>query len=373
MQRTKYPKEQMHRIKYTKLTKDQIDKKLVPTATGPECASAYSDVLAGKSFKIVTDNGPALSYSFKDKRKLTVAEDSGAPVESGYGALSLDQVVLLSHMVPKTQKGYNVIIDLKSNLVTVIEVWFSGYKDNREIQRQIYYGYVESAGKEAPKARHHLTNRVEGKGFHWKQDTGIETLEFYPSIVSSSFVELTRLGGELTFCAPSDYVLINNEMFLYDRTECEFSGIFTLYVMDLFTAKQIGMRLGFNENDTLEYYLFQGTGEILGQIAIFEPFRDHGEKIVLGATVPAMTQKGQRPVYRPFEDNPPMTAEEVDAAIRKSSRIFAGADAMAGNILPLSDFLVGKEFTARYDDGPAWNYKAARGGVAMARRDLPSL
>ncbi len=63
-----YPKEQMHRIKYTKLTREQINRKLVPTAAGPRCASDVSDVFAGKSLKIVTDNGPALNYSFKDKR-----------------------------------------------------------------------------------------------------------------------------------------------------------------------------------------------------------------------------------------------------------------------------------------------------------------
>jgi hypothetical protein len=358
MQSVKYPKEHMHRIKYTKLTKEQIDQKLISAAGGPVCVSGLSDALIGKSLKIVTDNGPVLSYNFKSKGKLTVAEGGGTPVESGYGSLTLKRVVFFSHMIPKTQKGYSVIVDLESNLATVFEVWFSGYKDNREVQRQMYYGYVEVAGKEAPKARHHLTNRIEGKGFHWIQDTGIETLEFYPSIISSSFVELTRSGGELTFCAPSDYIMINDHMYIYDRVECEFSGIMTLYVLDLFGKKQVGVRLGFNETDALEYYMFKGTGEILGQLAIFEPFRDHGEKIVFGANMPPMTGKGQRAVYRPFGDNPPMSEEEVQKAIQKSTRIFAGGDAMAGNKMPLSDFLVGKELTVRYDNGgPVWNYK----------------
>ena len=39
------------------------------------------------------------------------------------------------------------------------------------------------------------TNRVEGKGFYWKQDNGAETLEFYPSAAYSNFVELSRLGS----------------------------------------------------------------------------------------------------------------------------------------------------------------------------------
>ena len=349
--------EPMHRFKYTKLTKEQIDQKLAPSAAGPKCASRFSDVLSGKSLHIVTDGGPALNYTFKGTNKLAVAEDSGAPVESGYGALNLEEVVFFSHMVPGTQKGYNVVVDFKSNLATVFEVWFSGYKDNREVQRQMYYGYIDVKGKEEPKARHHLTNRIEGKGFHWTQDTGIETLEFYPSIVSSSFVELTRHGGELTFCAPSDYIIINDTVFLFDRIEAEFSGIMTLYILDLFTLEQVGVRLGFDERDSLEYYMFHGTGEILGQLATFAPFNYHGEKIVFGERMPEMKGKGQRAVYRPLGDNPPMTEEEVYQASQKNTTIFAGGDEMAGNKMPASGFLAGKELTIRCDNGgPVWNY-----------------
>ena len=74
--------EPMHRFKYTKLTKEQIDQKLSAAAAGPKCASELSDALAGKSLKIVTDNGPVLNYVFKDKRRLTLAEGNGSPVES---------------------------------------------------------------------------------------------------------------------------------------------------------------------------------------------------------------------------------------------------------------------------------------------------
>ena len=122
-------------------------------------------------------------------------------------------MVFFSHMIPGAQKGYNVFVDLQTNLVTVFEVWLCSDKkevtlsrkevglDPREVQRQIYFGYVEVAGQKAPEKRHHLTNRIEGKGMYWKQDTGIETLEFYASIVSSNFVELTRHADDLSYCA----------------------------------------------------------------------------------------------------------------------------------------------------------------------------
>jgi hypothetical protein len=57
-------------------------------------------------------------------------------------------------MVPDTLKGYNLFVDLSTNLVTLFEVWFCGEKDNqgqaldnREVQRQIYFGYVDIPGQ----------------------------------------------------------------------------------------------------------------------------------------------------------------------------------------------------------------------------------
>ncbi len=108
------------------------------------------------------------------------------------------------------------------------------------------------------------TNRVEGKGFYWKQDAGAETLEFYPSAAYSNFVELSRFGGELSFCGPSDYIKINDDRYIYTRTECEFSGTFTAYVMDLNRVEQVGVRLGFDADDALEYYIFRGEGRMAG-------------------------------------------------------------------------------------------------------------
>jgi hypothetical protein len=368
----------MHRFKYTKLTEKQIAEKLKATEAGPACVSELSNALAGKAFKIVTDKGPVLNYDFANKKQLTVSENGGAKVSAGYGALKLKQMVFFSHMIPGAPKGYNVFVDLETNLATVVEVWLCSDRkektlqnkevtlDAREVQRQIYFGYLEVAGQNTPQKRHHLTNRIEGKGLYWKQDTGIETLEFYASVVSTNFVELTRHVDDLSYCAPSDYVLVNDNMFIYDRTECEFSGIFTLFVADLYTETQAGVRLGFNEKDELEYYMFQGTGKVVGQIAYLEPFDNHGttSMVVQAKTDPQAPGKGQRLVYRPVRDFQYMTDEQVHQAALRSTTAFSGGMMGApqanvtGNNMPFTDMLVGKEFTLRYDNGgPVQHYK----------------
>ncbi len=368
MQQVRYPKQQMHRIAYTKLTPGQIAAKLAAAAAGPQCVSKLADELTGQTLKIVTDGGPRLDYSFAGGSRLSLSENGAGAVDSGYGALTLDRLVLFSHMLPGTQRGYHVIVDRDTHLATVFEVWFSGYADNREVQREIYYGYVERAGREPPQARHALTNRVEGKGYHWQQDNGIETLEFYPSAIYSNFVELTRLGGELSFCGPSDYVKITDDLYVYSRVECEFSGVMTLYAFDANRVEQIGVRLGFDADDALEYYLFTGKGEWLGQIAQFEKFGDVGVPAVTGANG-APPAKGARRVYRPLKTNPIMTKAEVDAAVAAKKSVFGTPGPMAGNRLPTSDYLVGKELTLRFDNGPAVDYRFADSHTLRWRRE----
>jgi hypothetical protein len=138
----------MHRVKYTNLTKNQIGQKLKAVeASGPTSASALSDVLAGKSFKIVTDKGLRLDYEFRSKNQLTLSENGGSKIQAGYGALVIKQGVVFSHLIPGAQKGYNVYVDLETDLVTVFEVWLSSGKkektlsntevtiEDREVQR----------------------------------------------------------------------------------------------------------------------------------------------------------------------------------------------------------------------------------------------
>jgi hypothetical protein len=391
----------MHRFKYTKLTKDQIGAKLrAVEASGPKSVSVFSNALTGKTVKIVTKDGPTLEYRFASNRKLTLTE-GGKQITAGYGELTLGKIVFFSHLIPGEQKGYNVFIDQKTNLATVFEVWLSsGIKagtgqnqytlDDREVQRQIYFGHVDS-GQAAPTVLHAYTNRMAGKGLYWKQDGGIETIELYCSVVNTNFVELTRHIDNLSYVAPSDYVLVDDSTFLYNRTECEFSGIHTCFAMDLFDVRQVGVRFGFNEKDELEYYMFKGDGKVVGQLAYLEPFDEHGFRQMQAAPVaaparpavaagaaqaaaapapaapaPAAPVKGARATYRPVRTFTYMTDEQVHAAAETRTAAFGSTGAgdvppqTANNIynMPFSDILVGKTFTLRFDHGgPVREYR----------------
>ena len=200
------------------------------------------------------DGAPALTYRFTDRKRLSVSEGDGAAVQAGYGALTLDGLVLFSHLVPRTQRGYTVVVDRDTSLATVFETWFSGYEDNREVQRQVSYGYVEQRGRRGASraARHHQPHRGQGlllEAGHRRRNAGV----LPDGAVSPTSSSCTRFGGELSFCAPSDYIKINDDKYLYSRVEAEFSGTMTTYLLDPNRVEQIGVRLGFDQTDTLEY------------------------------------------------------------------------------------------------------------------------
>jgi hypothetical protein len=364
----------MHRIAFTKLSEGQILAALAGVArAGPVCASPLSDTLRGRSLRIVTDRGPTLAYKFTSERQLSVSEDGGRAIVTGYGALVQDHILLIAHLIPGTLRGYAVVIDERSDIVTVFDLWFGGFEDRREVMREIYGGYVETAGKPAPVTRHKPSNRAEGKGFYWKQDSGFETLDYYPSAAYSHFVELTGSGSELGFCAPSDYLQIDDEFYIHTRIEAEFSGTLTLYVMDLNRQEQIGVRLGFDRLDALDYYLFRGKGEWLGQIAQFERFGDTKGDVL---PLPENARKGERRVYRPVRSYPKMSREQVAKAVAGHRRVFAprigagsGASGMAVNGTPAVPVLSGKRFAIRYDGGLVMEYRVENADTLAWRED----
>ncbi len=365
---------QMHRISYSDLTEGQVTQALRPAASGPVSKSTLSNVLAGKRLEIVTDEGgPTLEYNFRNGRELELSENGGKAVKAGYGAMESRSLVLVSHMIPGAQRGYELVVDQHTRLATVFEVYFSGYaqqetaaateakrepqfkngRRNREAQRKIWFGYVDGGGA-APTARHTYTNRLEGKGIYWKQDNDIEILEFFLSITFSNFIELTRFGGEMTVCAPSDYIMVNDHQFIYSRIECEFSGTHTLQIVDLFDMTQKGVRLGLTEKDELEYYMYTGKGEITGQIATFEVFGNNSET------------RGPRRVYRPLETFDVMTDDQVKEQVLNHAHAFgdgkgSGAAGMGGYKSELITHFAGKKLTVRMDNGPAIEYEFVDG------------
>ena len=374
----------MFRINYTRLNKKQIED-VLSNITPPVCASGFCKCLTGKSLRIVLDKlpveGPVLEYEFLTETKLRLKENGSAAVECDYGALSLDNITLFSHMVPGTKKGYSVIVNWKTTVVTAFEMWFIDHEGtaidtakeifkhgdngklgafvNREVQRQYYFGFYEAPGHEPPESRDALTLRLENCIMDWKDDRGVNRLVTYTSNTFTTQVDLgTPDGGDvLTFV--SDILRINDFTYIYCFGEVEYSGRLNVEVLNLFKMEKIGVSMGINENDAFEHTLYKGCGKNLGRFATFYDFNDRGydySDLVKGRV--DFSVKGARSSYRPSIMYKPMTEEDL-AEAASNTHIFENSEEnimMSVQHLEQSDFCAGKTLTFRADDGFAVMY-----------------
>ncbi|MEO6388673.1 MAG: MoaF N-terminal domain-containing protein [Croceibacterium sp.] len=359
-----YPDVPLFRYPYTDLTEAQIASKLAaPARVGPASKGTLETDLAGTTLRIVTDGAGTLAWAFGSGNRVTLNN-----AESGYGALTLEHVTLIAHLLPGTTRGYAIVWNRLNNLATVFELWFGAEGPAprpREINRAVWHGYVDTGGGEAPVERHAPTLRLEGRAFAWTEDTGKRTIEYYPSVTYSHWVELDRLKDYRGYSAPTDYIQVTEEIYAVARVEAEFSGLLHMYLTDVNRLELAGLRFGLNGADELEFYMFRGTGEWLGQLARFEKLGDlSAEPLKI-----ENAKKGERRIYRPLATMDKMTRAEVDAVVAAGTHVFDRPSAMAGNGTAPSGALATKSFTVEYDGGPKMEYRFVSGDLLQWRKD----
>lgn len=357
-----YPSVPLFRYPYSQLSEAQIGAKLAPAAAGgPGSKGALETGLAGQTVRVVTDGGGTHTWQFGTGNRVTFNGATG-----GYGALTLDHVTLFTHVVPGSTRAWAVAWDRHNNLATVLELWWGGgpAPHTREINRAIWHGYVESEGP-APTERHAPTIRAEGRGYAWTEDTGLRTIEYYCSYTYTHWVELDRLRDSRGYSAPADYIQLTEDLLLFARVEAEFSGLLHMYLLDSNRLTSAGIRLGFNGADELEYYMFRGQAEWLGQNARFQKLGDFSASPI---PIPN-AKKGERRIYRPLATMDKMTPAEVDAAVAASTHVFDRPSAMAGNGTPPSGALATKSFAVEYDGGPRMDYRFVSNDQLQWRKD----
>ncbi|MDR2615890.1 MAG: hypothetical protein LBC28_04855 [Oscillospiraceae bacterium] len=354
---------------FNPMTAAEVEKKV---AAKPKAeVDKIIDCAKGRRFSLKFDGEFApskLEYDITDDSALSFTEGEATYSKVPYSAARLDKLLLITHLVPGTSRGWHIILDTETELVTAFETWFGisipvggdlfGMKQPtgtrevpREIQRHYHFGYaVTESGKykdSKPEKLHTTTNRLEGRGLHWKYCCGSEYLTFFPSVVCSTTVDLSDPQDTITVTYPSDYIRIDDEHFIYAKWGVEFGGEMWLELINFFDLKAVGVLFGFDGKDELVYEIHKSKLEITGDAAHLEIITLNGDK-----TPPmAMLQgRGARYAYRPKDFDPPMTRAEVEEAA-KTQRIFdfGGPNIMmSGNTLEFK-YPVGKKFSLSYD------------------------
>ncbi len=169
MARLAYPDVPLFRYDYTALTQAQIANKLSAPALGGPGSEGELEQLSREQLAFVAADGTRLTWNFGADRRVTLEGEQPAR----YGALTVDHVTLIAHLVPGTMRGYAIAWDRHDNRATVFELWFGGdpAPHMREVNREVWHGHMEG-GAQPQGEMHKPTARVEGRALRWSEDTG---------------------------------------------------------------------------------------------------------------------------------------------------------------------------------------------------------
>ena len=375
--------------KFDPLTPEYVEEnaKAIGRAAGNSCPC-----LKGMKFTVKLEGQFApnkLAYEITDIKELVVNENN-KKYTAPYSAISQGPITLLTHLIPGTSRGWHLVIDRRTWACTAFETWFgisvpvggdmfgqrkpTHYRDiPREIQREYYFGWIDTGDNAKPEKLMTTTNRIEGRGLHWKYDNGYEILTFNPSVCCTTVTELGKEMGGITMTNPADYIRIDDENYVYARWEVEFSGKMWIEVMNFFDFTAAGVDFGFEADNKLTYKLHRAELELTGDAAHLEKITSFGDKERPMAA--SFKDKGGRYSYRPADMDIPMTKEEALAHAKEKQFVFGGGQNImaSGNNMAQCFALVGKKFKVwndneKYaqapwsgDKGKAWEYQVVDG------------
>ena len=374
----------MYRLNYSALSLRQVED-IVAKAAAPVCTPRSCALLTGEKMKIVLDKfpveGPVLEYEFVSDTKLTLSENGGPAAACRYGAVSIKGVTLFSHMVPGSLRGYTVIVNRETSIVTVFEMWFIDCEGdpfdpardyiqlteqeklsklkpfiNREVQRQYYFGYVEEQGKSPPAGRDATSLRLENTMILWEENRCKKRLTTYTSLLYSTIVELNSPDGGDVLTFPSDTFRVDESMYIHCFGEVEYSGRLSVEILDLYTMNKVGVTMGIDENDAFEHELYYGHGKFLGRFSTYQDFNDRGDRYSeLERRNRDYSVKGARATFRPSIMSKKLTEEDV-AKAAENPLIFDPKRAeerlmFSTHVPPDSGYCAGKAAAFKGDDG----------------------
>ncbi len=141
--------------------------------------------LAGKSFRLVMDDGRVFALRFLDEKRMEWAEDDRPLRVDEYQCLKGDDTTYLVNIrLPEEERrfAYNWVLDTEQRLVTLdIMEWYYEKDLDHLIRNTPSFGAIDVPGLPLPAIRHHLSTRMAGKHIFWHYNPGHVLQHIYHS------------------------------------------------------------------------------------------------------------------------------------------------------------------------------------------------
>ncbi len=203
--------------------------------------------LAGKSFTLRYDHGPAMEYRIDDAGTLNWRKDGqGGWTKARYQAWEpAPGVMLFGHLLDgqPDHDGHMIVADFHQGMVTC----FNGYLNTpyfaNEAGVRILLGVIEMDGLIPPKyRRHQVSNELLGRAISWEYSPGLTSMHLYSTPHSMSWIIFTNSGaGGMEWSGPSAHVKIRDGLYFLYWLEEACNGTLGTIVINLRTMHDAGI------------------------------------------------------------------------------------------------------------------------------------
>lgn len=229
-----------------------------------ELRPEFSRKLIGKVFDFCFEDGLKLSYEF-GKNSVCMSKNSGEYREEYAEVLesSHEGVFLVHHMITSVNpfEGINLIIDLNTNLVSLIYDTIGNYAMTRDVKRNFHFGWID----EKPGTLHYETEEIVHKVIDWKYADNAIIHTAYVNVECVAFTSppspvIPGWDGFYPTFVPTRYTHIADDLVLTSMYAPYKSGLEVTMLMDLKKMKAVGCAFGFDACDKFCSYTFGAKG-----------------------------------------------------------------------------------------------------------------
>ncbi|MDR0395826.1 MAG: molybdenum cofactor biosynthesis F family protein [Oscillospiraceae bacterium] len=231
----------------------------------------YTDMLAGKSFSLVFDDGDVYEYEvtgqfalrFRIQGKTEWQEERYEAFESD------DQLVFFTHALSGKfpMEVFINVVDFKNGLATCQHSSLTNEERPRDPEQEWKFGVIQAEGITPTDARQGFTDELIGRSFTWTYGVSVASQHIYSTPNSYSFsIIMDNKEPGLMWSSPCTYVKIRDDSYLFSWTESRGSGIQGTLLLNMKTMHDVGACFGVNENEIFEFNTFCAEARSAGQI-----------------------------------------------------------------------------------------------------------
>jgi len=238
---------------------------------GESVRGDFTEKLSGQTLCFAFDDHEDIVYRIHSGENIEWSVDNNDFTEEYAQILELDTdpgLFLLNHLRSFTFPLINMtlIIDTKTDLVTLIRAELGDSSRPRDVERTIHFGYIQRPGAVKIRARHKYTVDLVGKIINWHYDYENKFVVKHLYMNNEHMVYLLLEAEEkergLLEAAECDYIKVRDNVYIMSWLEKGHQGMQAVTLMNTKELHDIGSFFGINIGNKLDNFTFAAWGEI---------------------------------------------------------------------------------------------------------------